>query len=178
MPPIWPAARRLEGRVPLPVGLGALLLLGAICLALSLGGHPLPAVALAAVAETLCYAVSLAPLRVYRAPRLASRLGRTSRMLDYAIFTLYYAALGMEGAAIVASLSFLVLDTSLGDGGDEAWDAAILAALLLAAALLEASPYAGSLAAAVLLRASSLVPILAATGLVAARLIYREATGL
>ena len=137
--------------------------------------HPLIGYVIVVLVETMCCAAGIQQARLYRAPRFSSRLASSSRLLDYSIFMLYYASREMIAASIVAGIASILMNTGVGDG-DETADAIVLVSLLSAAAMLEASNVVASSIAASL-RIAALLPILVATGLVAARLIYREATG-
>ena len=175
MPPIWLLARRLEGKVSTPACILLIVVFGAIGLGLSAYNHPLIGFVVLVVVESLCCALGLHQSRLYRAPRFSSKLASSTRLLDYSLFVIYYAGRGMIGAAITAAIASVLMNTGV-DEGDETADAIVLSALAFSAALLEASDmYQGEFSYD--LRVAALLPLLIATGLVAARLIYREATG-
>ena len=175
MPPIWLLARRLEGKVSTPACILLVVALGSAGLGLAIYNHPLLGFAVIVLVESLCCALGIHQSRLYRAPRFASKLASSARLLDYSLFTVYYAVRGMPGAAVTVAIASVLMNTGVGEG-DETADAIILSALASSAALLEVSDaYHNMLSYD--LRVAALLPLLAATGLVAARLIYREATG-
>ncbi len=175
MPPLWALARRLEGKVSTPACILLVTVFGSLGLGLALYQHPLVGFVLLVLVESLCCALGLHQARLYRAPRFSSRLASSARLLDYSLFVAYYASRGMPGAAVTAAVASVLMNTGVWES-DETADNIVLVALTLSAVLLEASDaYDGM--AAYSLRVAALLPLLAATGLVAARLIYREATG-
>ena len=175
MPPIWLLSRRLEGKVSTPACILLVVALGSLGLSLAIYDHPLLGFLVIVVVESLCCALGLHQSRLYRAPRFSSKLASSTRLLDYSLFVAYYAARGMPGAAVIAAIAFVLMNTGVGEG-DETADAIVLSALASSAALLEASDVYHDMVSYDL-RVAALLPLLAATGLVAARLIYREATG-
>ncbi|AEM39553.1 hypothetical protein Pyrfu_1697 [Pyrolobus fumarii 1A] len=172
MPPPWPVVRLLEGRVSVTTCLAVLLILGAVGIAVAGAGHPLLGLLLAFSAESVCCAASKTSKRVYRAPRLVERLCESSRILEYMVFIVYYTSKGRFDVSSVVAVAFILLHIGVVDA-DEKMDGIVAALMLLAAGILEIHNMIDSL----VLLALGMLPLLLATGLATATLIYREATG-
>ncbi len=180
MPPVWVLVDRMEGRVS-PTGcLAAAFTLGIAAVVLGGYYHPLPAMLMLFLVESLCCAASRTATRVYRLPRLVERLGSLSRLLEYMLLLVYYSRYSGPGAVAVLAASLIIIHAGVGEAEEEARRLDGLLALLMgvSAAILELHAVAllerGSIPG---LMGAALIPVLGAAGLVAATLIYREATG-
>ncbi len=176
MPPIWMLVERLEGRVSPTACLFLLLTLGVASIVAGVYGHPLPALGVLLLVESLCCAASRAYSRVYRLPRLVERLGDLSRLGEYLLFTGFYARRGGPGSFAILAISMMLVYAASSDAksrGEMSIDYMVTALYASSAAMLEAYTLTGLRS----LLDAALIPVLGAAGVSAATLIYREATG-